>query len=465
MGDENAKLFRQQTQGAVDATNPFPGHSLRILLSPDTEKANHTDLQKFGQKKGSEIINWDVISLLARLKPVKGKTELDTLLHPHAPILLKSYLSDIKPGTDSWYSAVNSLAEELLQIFKRERDDLSSLLPASFMSKGTLRSYPSEIAENETMIMTNSFNHAPVYHLTFSLFTPDYKPSSWEVEQALEEHIYPLLKSFAAISKFTIDSQIQLYAKFSPFIRDPEYDRSRNAWTLRIEDLSGFVNAAEWPLSPSMDKGPTINFVLYIPSENQAPLILQENGGNSWLIPQWGGVFIHNPPSEKSYSIPANLDKESLQPAMLKFAQQLFSLLGLPDSSDPLSLRLSTMSKLRTASLLVSASSTMGALARLTESRPSIAIPDSVAKSVDETILQLHNTCQFLNDGKHEKALESARIAEAEAEKAFFDPSMVGQVYFPEEHKVAVYLPLLGPMAVPLFMAAVKELRRTPKLF
>jgi len=36
---------------------------------------------------------------------------------------------------------------------------------------------------------------------------------------------------------------------------------------------------------------------------------------------------------------------------------------------------------------------------------------------------------------------------------------MVGQVYFPDEHKVAVYLPLLGPVTVPLVMAALKELK------
>jgi phosphatidylinositol glycan class S len=64
-----------------------------------------------------------------------------------------------------------------------------------------------------------------------------------------------------------------------------------------------------------------------------------------------------------------------------------------------------------------------------------------------------------LREGHYQLALESARVAEAEAEKAFFEPSMVGQVYFPDEHKVAVYVPLLGPMAVPLVMSALKELK------
>ena len=36
---------------------------------------------------------------------------------------------------------------------------------------------------------------------------------------------------------------------------------------------------------------------------------------------------------------------------------------------------------------------------------------------------------------------------------------MVAMVYFPDEHKAAVYLPLLGPVAVPLIMSAIKELK------
>jgi phosphatidylinositol glycan class S len=53
-----------------------------------------------------------------------------------------------------------------------------------------------------------------------------------------------------------------------------------------------------------------------------------------------------------------------------------------------------------------------------------------------------------------------ARIAEEEAERAFFEKSMVGQLYFPDEHKIAVYLPLLGPVGVPLVMGLINELRR-----
>lgn len=65
-----------------------------------------------------------------------------------------------------------------------------------------------------------------------------------------------------------------------------------------------------------------------------------------------------------------------------------------------------------------------------------------------------------MQESHFEDAMRGVVVAEREAEKAFFEKSMVGQVYFPDEHKVAVYLPLLGPVGVPLVVAAGKEIRR-----
>ncbi len=102
----------------------------------------------------------------------------------------------------------------------------------------------------------------------------------------------------------------------------------------------------------------------------------------------------------------------------------------------------------------------MGSLAKLTVALPSIAIPETVSSAVDTTLSHLRYTCNALKEGRFEEALENARTAEAEAERGFFEKSMVGQVYFPDEHKVAVYLPLLGPVGVPLVMSALKEAKR-----
>lgn len=282
-----------------------------------------------------------------------------------------------------------------------------------------------EAAESLSKWTTRTLKYARTYHLSFSLFTPTSTPSTWEIEAALEEHMKPLLSSLSSISNFTIDTQIQLYA--TPGVSGQVLQRS---------DLSSFINAAEWPLSPSIGGAPTINFIIYVGDMEI------EGGGNSWLIPQWGGVIIQN-------------SVEDLRPAMLTFSKQLMSLLGAPENNS-LPLRLATLIRVRSAGLLLKASGTMGSLARLTLALPSISIPESVLEGVQTTMTHLRKTCDGLG-GK--EGLENARIAEEAAEKAFFEKSMVGQVYFPDEHKFAVYMPLLGPVGVPLVMVVLKELK------
>jgi GPI-anchor transamidase subunit S len=146
---------------------------------------------------------------------------------------------------------------------------------------------------------------------------------------------------------------------------------------------------------------------------------------------------------------------DNLRPAMLTFSNQLLALLGAPESGS-LPLRLMTLVRVRSAGLLLKASGTLGSLARLTLALPSISIPQTVAEGVRTTIEHLESACAGLGGSR---GLENSRIAEEAAEKAFFEKSMVGQVYFPDEHKVAVYLPLLGPVAVPLTMAVIKEVK------
>jgi phosphatidylinositol glycan class S len=373
------------------------------------------------------------------------------------------YSSNQLPSASSTGSPLATfIAQELHKLFSEEQALLAYLLSTtSAAHSAKVKSLSPETAAELERQSTRALKYAPTYHLTFSLFSPTSVPSAWDIEPALRQYISPLLESFSAISNFTVDTQVQLYSAFSPSIRQPEYDESLKAWTLRKEDLSGFINAAEWPLSPSIGTGPTINFVLYVPDHTQSPLLVKENGGNSWLVPQWGGILILNP--DQGSTTPNALSKDALAPAMHTFSNQLMSLLGLPQSPASLPLRLSTLVRVRAASLLFSASSTLGALARLYNALPSIPVPDSVAKSVDLTTAHLQEACDSLRQGRSQSALEHARIAEAEAEKAFFERSMVGQVYFPDEHKVAVYLPLLGPVAVPLVMAALKEVQTIAK--
>ena len=457
----DAQHLIHTTQHALDDLNEFSAYHLRLMLSdlPFTPNASQEMVRDEGPRQGKSD---EDTALSIRLIPVETGTTPRSHLQPYSPTLDVYYAANqIPPPSSTGSPLATFIAHELHKIFAEEQALLAYLLSTtSGAHTAKVKSLSPEKVAELARQSTRAFKYAPTYHLTFSLFSPSSVPSSWDIESALQQYLSPLLESFASISNFTVDSQVQLYADFSPSVQKPEYDETLKAWTLRKEDLSGFINAAEWPLSPSIGIGPTVNFVLYVPDKSQSPLLVKDSGANSWLIPQWGGVLILNPSSiREDGSIPTALTKDALAPAMHTFSDQLISLLGLPQTPASLPLRLSTLKRVRAASLLFSASSTLGALARLTRQLPSIPIPDTVAQSVDLTTAHLQQACDHLRDGRFQGALEHARIAEAEAEKAFFERSMVGQVYFPDEHKVAVYLPLLGPVAVPLVMAAIKELK------
>ncbi|KAL9080859.1 MAG: hypothetical protein Q9157_000463 [Trypethelium eluteriae] len=457
----DAQHLLRTTQHAIDDHNEFSAHHLRLLLSESTRQNNDSQAMHPPDVAGLDDTN---IALTIRLVPSSNGNTPRASLHPYDSVLDVFYTTNQLPSPSSTSSPLATfIALELQNLYGEEKAILAYLLSSSSSAAGIESPALSrEVAESLAKRTTRSVKSAATYHLTFSLFTPNFQPSDWAIEAALEDHMTALLQALAPISNFTVDTQVQLYATFAPSIHEPEYDEHSKSWVLRREDLSGFINAAEWPLSPSIGEGPTVNFVLYVPSESRTPLLIKENGGDSWLLPQWGGVRILNLPTgnDKAHAASKRLTKEMLEGPFFTFSNQLLSLLGVPETPSSLPLRLSTLVRVRAASLLFSASSTLGSLARLTRALPSISIPDTVAESVDLTIAHLHRACDDLREGKFQTALENSRIADREVEKAFFEPAMVGQVYFPDEHKVAVYLPLLGPVAVPLIMAAVKEVRK-----
>ena len=370
-------------------------------------------------------------------------------------------------------SLPNMLAEWLRAVFSDEQHSVAHQIATMSTNNAQahtfLKSASAEAMQEIVRRDTRAVKTSPTYHLTFSLFTAEGAPSSWAVEAALKSHIEPLVTALSATSNFTITTQIQMYSPFSSAIPLYKVENLEGVF-LKEDDLSAFVNAAEWPLSPSIGQGPTLHFILYVPKRDQLPLTILEDKGASWLVPQWGGITILNPPlvthpETRIQTIINQLNEEELRSAFETFAKQLLSLLGVPAStcqghSLPLSLRLQTNKRLSGLALYFRASSTLGSLARLAEHLSNIPIPKHVATLVDDTIVNLQESLQSFRDSEWDRALRHSTKAFEQSEKAFFDKAMVGQVYFPDEHKIAVYLPLLGPIGVPLVVGLFREIRR-----
>ena len=360
MLNAEAEHLIRTTQHALDDLNDFPSHHLRLKLVETSQNPSYrADLADSDMRTGSRENAALAVWLLTQ-EDAENTATPSSELNQYSARLDIFYSPTQVPSPSTLSSPLATfIAGELLRLFNEEKAAIAYILSNSNAlgpslqpsisggqpSQGSqspmgnnregaavMKSVAPQLAEAINRRVTRSFKYAETYHLSFSLFTPGADPSSWDIEPALQEYLIPLLSAFSPISNFSIDTQVQLFAAFSPSTAPPQYDESLASWALRKEDLSAFVNAAEWPLSPNIGKGPTINFILYVPSPSQSPLVIKENRATSWLIPQWGGVVILNPPLASTTTVPANpphLSKEFLRAPLSTFSNQLLALLGV----------------------------------------------------------------------------------------------------------------------------------------
>ena len=122
------------------------------------------------------------------------------------------------------------------------------------------------------------------------------------------------------------------------------------------------------------------------------------------------------------------------------------------------------------------AAETLRSLAALVESQPEMEVSSKIADDVNAAIAALVNSDALVSEatagasavggggGNGEwagaGAMRWAREALRRSEAAYFDPTMVPQLYFPQDHLMAVYFPFLAPLAFPLIFGFAQELWR-----
>ena len=64
-----------------------------------------------------------------------------------------------------------------------------------------------------------------------------------------------------------------------------------------------------------------------------------------------------------------------------------------------------------------------------------------------------------LHAGRDDLALKLSREAIANSETAFFDASLLELLYFPQDQKFAIYIPLFMPVGVPILKGAMQAIK------
>ncbi|ORX50945.1 hypothetical protein DM01DRAFT_1308060 [Hesseltinella vesiculosa] len=368
---------------------------------------------------------------------------------------------------------------------------LSSLIPAMFQPEfQSLNDIAcsSNQADKYNANSMRTFKYSSKYQITFSLMNnnPQSVSVEWEIRQAINSYLTPLLHELSDLSNFTVDSQIQNYA---PLSQTPHFKERANLpsyFYFNPEQLSHFVNTADWNLASSISLYPIINFILYIPSADETPLRIHDTHGqpllsNAFLIPRWGGVNVKNPPKSALDLGRFTITRADLQPIMKIFVSQLRSLMGIQDATAstvaalPPSINMTftlaphtgvttfekdNLVRRRTMENVINAIATLRSLSQLVLEIPNMVVLDHIQEQVHQSLACIHSVQEALAQGAYDQALASSSQAIELSEKAFFDPTMVSMLYFPDEHKYAIYMPLFVPISVPLVMAIVKTLKQ-----
>lgn len=118
---------------------------------------------------------------------------------------------------------------------------------------------------------------------------------------------------------------------------------------------------------------------------------------------------------------------------------------------------------MRTLENVVNTISTLKSLAQLVDEIPNMVVQDHINSKVRQSLDALTLVNEALAKENYVEALQNSVQGIELAEKAFFDPTMVSMLYFPDEHKYAIYMPLFVPISVPLVMALLKQLKQLKK--
>ncbi|KAI9335767.1 phosphatidylinositol-glycan biosynthesis class S protein [Obelidium mucronatum] len=352
--------------------------------------------------------------------------------------------------------------------------------------------------------------YANEYQLMFNLLNAD--PQSllmdWNIDDAIKDYFQDFVAIMKKLFDIKVASQVQYYTTLAI---QPE--KVGSSHVLYPHHLPHFINSAEWEFDgSSVSTSPPINFVLYVPTQSQSPLYIASANTkdaplvetNAFSIPQWGGIVVLNP-DQHSPKIQTNsqtnvriykLDsKEELEGPMNVFLEQMRGLLGvktvelgaaaeklLPGFSFTYAgstagitkWELDRLTRYTTVKNVGDAISTLNSLITLIESMENMVVLDHIRDEIMLSLNAIHKVQQILSDplaggvseedgghvNQHDVALAASIAAITAAERAFFDPTMVSLLYFPDEHKLAVYLPLFLPVLVPLFSTIVQEIKK-----
>ncbi|CAH3192240.1 unnamed protein product [Porites evermanni] len=279
------------------------------------------------------------------------------------------------------------------------------------------------------------------FQVSFTLLNsdPDLVLAEWDIETAVQKYLDPFLLKFPHLD-ISVDSQVLHYSSIQI---NPRKDGE--SFYLPYDDLPHMINPIEAKLGSHISLYPSLNFVVYVPSQRHTPLYMRTKDGER-LISQWIEV--------------------DMKPVMNTFLAQLKLLLGVkpvklvdgvearfPKDVGITQWEQESVMRQKTMEYLATSTITLTSLAQLLGKISNMVINDHIQQQVQQALHAVHQSVTALEHGNLTVAVLTAKTAIKSSEEAFFDPSILELLYFPDDQKYAIYIPLFLPISLPVLLS------------
>ncbi|EFA04314.1 GPI transamidase component PIG-S [Tribolium castaneum] len=286
------------------------------------------------------------------------------------------------------------------------------------------------------------------YDVLITIVNPD--PENLHVELAgedLDANLQPFLSKISPIADFIVKSQWLYLTELGAIPR-----KIIDKYVLYEEQLPHVITPLEKKLWSHLSPRPCLNLVLYV-SHCNVPLFIRnsrdEDTANAFFSPRWGGIYIINPDQNSCY---VKNFKPDVQLITATFISQLGKMLKMGGTTER---DVQDLMRRKAEDMVDSTRRTLKSLAQLLSEINSIVISDDVALKIQIAVDNADVAEDLLGKNDVENALNFAKVAFKNAEAAFSDPSLLALLYFPDDQKYAVYIPLFLPVMIPVLMSLI----------
>ncbi|KAL7679374.1 putative phosphatidylinositol-glycan biosynthesis class S protein [Plasmopara halstedii] len=333
------------------------------------------------------------------------------------------------------------------------------------------------------------------YRLQFSLLKENpLTPWNENLQMLVDMYLSHFVRKVGALANFTVETQVIQYARLA---KEVTSNSDGTEFHINANDLKHFKSTNDYLDASVLDDGEQVlHFMAALPDVQHAPLFIRPEEDNANLatafeLPGWGIVVILNPFKLDSTSSMTTRMYE-LQRVMGLFITEFRTLLGvpsffhrqqqenaanglprqqllfLPSSVDGIAdWELDVIMRERFTMLMQTAIETLQSTLKLVETLPELSVLERVQVRVQKAVTRLE---AILCDQKwqHEcvepsdlhTLLAMARQASELTDAAYYDHTMIRQLYFPQEQMLGVYAPLLAPLILPFLLGLIREIKR-----